>query len=234
MDGIPQVGSGATDTDQWTDRVVHSAVAFPSAQGARAFFSESADRWSKCTNHRLNITINDQRQPTWQSGDQTRPTPGSPSRSRAEAAIRCGHVIGFWLWTTMWSSMSTRAAPKRADSRHHRREDRSKSAPLGRKQVDHPAEDTWQCGRGRHEPRTHRLKAAGLQQSSRQQSIAARHPVATAGRNRLVASASTQFTSNSRAAERDAQAFTGQCVDVTGRVADEQHPSCASPANPLP
>lgn len=57
------------DTDNWTDRIVQSVVAFPSAQAARAFFSESADRWSKCTNHRLNITVNDVRQPTWQSGD---------------------------------------------------------------------------------------------------------------------------------------------------------------------
>ncbi len=60
------------DTDDWTDRVVQSVVAFPSAQAARAFFSESADRWSKCTNHRLNITVNDARQPTWQSGDLTK------------------------------------------------------------------------------------------------------------------------------------------------------------------
>ena len=57
------------DTDDWTDRVVQSVVAFPSAPAARAFFSESADRWSKCTNHRLNITVNDVRQPTWQSVD---------------------------------------------------------------------------------------------------------------------------------------------------------------------
>ena len=59
----------APDTDQWTDRVVQSVVSFPSAEAARAFLAASSDRWSKCTNHRLNITINDQRQPAWMSGD---------------------------------------------------------------------------------------------------------------------------------------------------------------------
>ncbi len=62
----------APDSDDWTDRVVQSVVSFPTPAAARAFFSESADRWSKCTNHRLNITINDQPQPAWRSGDLNR------------------------------------------------------------------------------------------------------------------------------------------------------------------
>ena len=69
----------APDSDDWTDRVVQSVVSFPTPAAARAFFSESADRWSKCTNHRLNITINDQPQPAWRSGDLNRADPGSPS-----------------------------------------------------------------------------------------------------------------------------------------------------------
>ncbi len=59
----------APDSDDWTDRVVQSVVRFPTRAAAGAFFTESADRWSKCTNHRLNITINDQPQPSWKSGD---------------------------------------------------------------------------------------------------------------------------------------------------------------------
>lgn len=59
----------APDIDDWTDRVVQSVVSFPTRAAAGAFFSESADRWSKCTNHRLTITINDQPQPVWRSGD---------------------------------------------------------------------------------------------------------------------------------------------------------------------
>ena len=62
----------APDIDQWTDRVVQSVVSFPSAAAARAFLAASSDRWSKCTNHRLNITVNDQRQPSWMSGELTK------------------------------------------------------------------------------------------------------------------------------------------------------------------
>ena len=59
----------APDTDQWSDRVVQSVVSFPSAVAARAFITESSQRWANCTNHHLNITINDQPQPAWVSGD---------------------------------------------------------------------------------------------------------------------------------------------------------------------
>jgi PknH-like extracellular domain len=50
------------DTDTWDAMVVQAVVSYPATVAARAFFSESADRWSKCTNHHVNMTVNDQPQ----------------------------------------------------------------------------------------------------------------------------------------------------------------------------
>ena len=60
------------DTDDWEAFVVEAAMIYPSADAAKAFFSESADRWSKCTNHRVNITLNDQPNRTWWFGSLTK------------------------------------------------------------------------------------------------------------------------------------------------------------------
>jgi hypothetical protein len=60
------------DNDQWNFLVVQSIVSYRTADGARAFLSESADRWSKCTNHTLNIQLNGQALPKWVSGDLTK------------------------------------------------------------------------------------------------------------------------------------------------------------------
>lgn len=60
------------DTDQWDSLVVQSVVSYRTADGARDFFAQSVDRWSKCTNHRVNIRLNDQPLPAWLSGDLTR------------------------------------------------------------------------------------------------------------------------------------------------------------------
>ena len=70
--GVRRQAFRTPDTDDWTDRMVQSVVSFPTPAAAGAFFSESVDRWSKCTNHRLNITINDQPQPSWKSGELTK------------------------------------------------------------------------------------------------------------------------------------------------------------------
>lgn len=61
----------APDTDQWNTLVVQSVVSYRTADGARDFFTQSADRWSKCTNHHVNIRLNDQQLPAWLSGDLT-------------------------------------------------------------------------------------------------------------------------------------------------------------------
>ena len=59
------------DTDAWNRLVVQSVVNYPSTDAARDFFTQSADRWSKCTNHNVNITLNDQPLPKWRSGALT-------------------------------------------------------------------------------------------------------------------------------------------------------------------
>ncbi len=57
------------DSDNWDSLVVQSAVSYRSPQAAQRFFTASADRWAKCTNHRVNIRLNDQPLPAWRSGD---------------------------------------------------------------------------------------------------------------------------------------------------------------------
>lgn len=60
------------DTDNWHTLVVQSVVNYPSTEAARDFFTQSSDRWSKCTNHNVNITLNDKPLPKWRSGDLTK------------------------------------------------------------------------------------------------------------------------------------------------------------------
>ena len=60
------------DTDTWDAMVVQAVVSYPAADAAQAFFSESADRWSKCTNHHVNMTVNDQPQPKLFFGNLTK------------------------------------------------------------------------------------------------------------------------------------------------------------------
>ena len=59
----------APDTDNWDSLVVQSVVRYDTVEAAQRFFTESADRWSHCTNHRVNIRLNDQPLPAWLSGD---------------------------------------------------------------------------------------------------------------------------------------------------------------------
>jgi PknH-like protein len=60
------------DSDQWNFMVVQSAVSYRTADAAQGFFTESTDRWSKCTNHNVNIQLNGQALPGWRSGDLTK------------------------------------------------------------------------------------------------------------------------------------------------------------------
>jgi hypothetical protein len=60
------------DTDGWDSLVVQSIVSYRTADSAREFFAESTDRWSKCTNHNVNIQLNGQTLPGWRSGDLTK------------------------------------------------------------------------------------------------------------------------------------------------------------------
>ncbi|MUL83476.1 MULTISPECIES: sensor domain-containing protein [unclassified Mycolicibacterium] len=67
-----QVLLRAPDNDDWDNLLVQSVVIFPSAQDADDFLNQSADRWSKCTNHHVNITLNGEPLPRWTSGDLTK------------------------------------------------------------------------------------------------------------------------------------------------------------------
>ena len=60
------------DTEQWDYLAVESVVSYRTSDGAQAFFDDSADRWSKCTNHHVNISLNGGALPKWFSGDLTR------------------------------------------------------------------------------------------------------------------------------------------------------------------
>jgi hypothetical protein len=55
----------------WDSAVVEAVASYPSAGEAQKFFTATSDRWSKCANHRVNITINNERT-TWKSGELTK------------------------------------------------------------------------------------------------------------------------------------------------------------------
>ena len=61
----------APDIDQWNFLVVQSIVSYRTPDGAGEFFTEST-RWSKCSNHTLNIQLNGQALPKWVSGELTK------------------------------------------------------------------------------------------------------------------------------------------------------------------
>lgn len=67
-----QVLLRAPDNDNWDNLLVQSVVIFPSTQEAADFLNQSTERWSKCTNHNVNITLNGEPLPKWRSGDLTR------------------------------------------------------------------------------------------------------------------------------------------------------------------
>ena len=60
------------DTDNWRSLVVQSVVSYRTSEAAHGFFLESAQRWSKCTNHTVNVRVNDRAMPRWVSGELTR------------------------------------------------------------------------------------------------------------------------------------------------------------------
>lgn len=88
----------APDTEEWKYLAVQSVISYPSADAATAFFNESADRWSKCTNHHVNITLNDKPLPRWLSGslDRTPTRLTMPISRGAESpgSQSCEHVLG--------------------------------------------------------------------------------------------------------------------------------------------
>jgi hypothetical protein len=50
-------------TGAWDAKVVQGVASYPGSDASGAFFAASADRWSKCTNHHVNMTLNGQKLP---------------------------------------------------------------------------------------------------------------------------------------------------------------------------
>ncbi len=84
------------DSDEWDSIVVQSVALYDSAQSATDFLAQSAARWSECTNHRVNITLNDKPLPRWRSGDldQTDTRLSIPiTRTSGDRIHSCEHVL---------------------------------------------------------------------------------------------------------------------------------------------
>jgi hypothetical protein len=94
--GIRRQTLRTPDVDTWDTLAVQSVVYYPTAEAAGDFFAQSADRWSKCVNHHVNITLNDQPLPKWLSGDlgKTDTQLAMPITRGEGAEVRaCQHVL---------------------------------------------------------------------------------------------------------------------------------------------
>jgi hypothetical protein len=94
--GVRRQTLRAPDVDMWDSVVVQSVVSFPSSDAAHDFYTQSVDRWSKCTNHRLNIGVGGQAAPGWKSGDlnKTDTTLTMPvTRQSADQVRQCQRVL---------------------------------------------------------------------------------------------------------------------------------------------
>ena len=86
------------DTDQWNFLVVQSAVSYRTVDAAREFLTESTDRWSKCTNHNVNIQLNGQTLPAWHSGELTKTDTRLAlpyTRGAGDQTRSCQHVLSL-------------------------------------------------------------------------------------------------------------------------------------------
>jgi len=86
----------APDTDQWENLVVQSVVSYRTGDAAWEFFRESMDRWSKCTNHNVNIQLNGQALPAWHSGELTKTATRLSipyTRGAGDKTRSCEHVL---------------------------------------------------------------------------------------------------------------------------------------------
>ena len=86
----------APDADQWENLVVQSVVSYRTGDAAREFFAESTDRWSKCTNHNVNIQLNGLALPAWHSGELTKTDTRLSipyTRGAGDQTRSCEHVL---------------------------------------------------------------------------------------------------------------------------------------------
>jgi hypothetical protein len=82
------------DNDNWEYRVAQAVATYPTPDAAKVFFDQSADRWSKCTNHTVNLTINDQPTLRYRFGDLTKSSNElSMTLTRNETEKSCQHAL---------------------------------------------------------------------------------------------------------------------------------------------
>lgn len=109
------------DVDDWNFLVVQSIVSYRTADAAREFLTESTDRWSKCTNHNVNIQLNGQTLPAWHSGDLTKTdsrltlpyTRGTGDQTRScqrVLSLAANLILDIQTCTTRQQSAATQAA----------------------------------------------------------------------------------------------------------------------------
>jgi hypothetical protein len=84
------------DNDTWEYRVAQAAATYPTPEAAKAFFDQSTDRWSRCTNHTVNLTINDQPTLRYRFGDLTKSSNElSMTLTRNETEKSCQHALSL-------------------------------------------------------------------------------------------------------------------------------------------
>jgi hypothetical protein len=82
------------DTDAWDVQVVQAGTVYPSSDAAKAFFAASSDRWSKCTNHTVHLTVAGGPSTTFKFGDLDKSdTQLSTSFTRNENERSCQRVL---------------------------------------------------------------------------------------------------------------------------------------------
>lgn len=60
------------DAEDWNSLVVQAVVSFLSADSAKKFYDRSFQRWSNCSNHKVNLTINGHPSGAWTFGTLTK------------------------------------------------------------------------------------------------------------------------------------------------------------------
>jgi PknH-like extracellular domain len=95
---VRQQMSRVPDKDEWNFLVVQSIVSYRTVDAAKEFLTESTDRWSKCTNHNVNIQLNGQALPAWRSGALTKTDTRLAipyTRGTGDQTRSCQHVLSL-------------------------------------------------------------------------------------------------------------------------------------------
>lgn len=82
------------DTANWNSLVVQAVVSYPAADAANKFFADSADRWSHCSNHVVNMTQSGRSQITLTFGSLTKTdTELTMIMSSSDGGVSCQRAL---------------------------------------------------------------------------------------------------------------------------------------------